>query len=76
VIISVGEHGELPLPFTDRQCYTPWTLEGDRRVLSCSCLRESNSILTLPIVGHPASLIDRVVNFSQAAGINSGNPGK
>jgi len=93
VIVSVGVHGEPPLPFTGRQCYNKnisidfgrcparamfppaFDLLGESQLNSnaiYSFFKERNPLTVkrqdiFGGVGQPASLIDRVVDFSQAA---------
>ncbi|KAF8798824.1 hypothetical protein BYT27DRAFT_7121893 [Phlegmacium glaucopus] len=74
VIVSVGVHGEPPLPFTGRQCYNKNISIDFGRCPARAMFPPAFDLLVkrqdiFGGVGQPASLIDRVVDFSQAAEI-------
>jgi threonine dehydrogenase-like Zn-dependent dehydrogenase len=72
VIVSVGVHGEPPLPFTGRQCYNKNISLDFGRCPARAMFPPAFDLLVkrqdiFGSVGLPASLIDKVVDFSQAA---------
>lgn len=72
VIVSVGVHGESPLPFTGRQCYNKNISLDFGRCPARAMFPPAFDLLVkrqdiFGGVGQPASLIDRIVDFSRAA---------
>jgi len=72
VIVSVGVHGEPPLPFTGRQCYNKNISLDFGRCPARAMFPPAFDLLVkrqdiFGGVGQPASLIDKIVDFSQAA---------
>jgi len=72
VIVSVGVHGEPLLPFTGRQCYNKNISLDFGRCPARAMFPPAFDLLVkrqdiFGGVGQPASLIDRICDFSQAA---------
>ncbi|KIK03332.1 hypothetical protein K443DRAFT_654096 [Laccaria amethystina LaAM-08-1] len=71
-VVSVGVHGALPLPFTGRQCYNKNVSFDFGRCPARAMFPLAFDLLVkrqdvFGGIGEPASLIDRVVDFTEAA---------
>ncbi|KAF9454808.1 alcohol dehydrogenase [Macrolepiota fuliginosa MF-IS2] len=74
VIVSVGVHGEPPLPMSGRQLYNKNISLDFGRCPSRAMFPPAFDLLVkrqdvFGGIGEPASLVDRIVDFSQAADI-------
>ncbi|EDR13725.1 uncharacterized protein LACBIDRAFT_244943 [Laccaria bicolor S238N-H82] len=65
IVVSVGVHGPPPLPFTGRQCYNKNVSLDFGRCPARAMFPLAFDLLGF--IGEPASLIDRVVDFTEAA---------
>lgn len=72
IVVSVGVHGPPPLPFTGRQCYNKNVSLDFGRCPARAMFPLAFDLLVkrqdvFGSIGEPASLIDRVVDFTEAA---------
>lgn len=72
IVVSVGVHGAPPLPFTGRQCYNKNVSLDFGRCPARAMFPLAFDLLVkrqdvFGSIGEPASLIDRVVDFTEAA---------